>query len=194
MDRMVFGHPVHPKKNPEHPDSKWRKPVEKTCKIELFGYPVNEFAYQQIKLKHIPAGEFEKKAAENPLAAAYLPLTDYPKKDRPLIKAKAINGVAGVEEGPRRSVLYSLIDHSLPLEPEEEKTFRKIIQENPIFQEAKMLQSIEEVGMEKGMDITVMKLLRAQVLTKEQIADIIGLNMEEVEALEKKLKERSFQS
>ena len=52
-----------------------------------------------------------------------------------------------------------------------------------------MLQSIEEVGMEKGMekgmDIgvenTVMKLLRAQVLTKEQIADIIGLNMEKIE-------------
>ena len=169
--------------------------MEKTCRIEIFGRPVNEFAYQQIKLKHIPVEEFEKKAAENPLAAAYLPLTDYPKKDRPLIKAKAINGVAGVEEGPRRSVLYSLIDHSLPLEPDEEKAFQEIIQENPIFQEAKMLQSIEEVGMEKGIDIgvesAVMKLLRAQVLTKEQIADIIGLNMEKIETLEKKLNAES---
>ena len=175
--------------------ARWRKPVEKTCRIEIFGRPVNEFAYQQIKLKHIPVEEFEKKAAENPLAAAYLPLTDYPKKDRPLIKAKAINGVAGVEEGPRRSVLYSLIDHSLPLEPDEEKAFQEIIQENPIFQEAKMLQSIEEVGMEKGIDIgvesAVMKLLRAQVLTKEQIADIIGLNMEKIETLEKKLNAES---
>ena len=120
----------------------------------MFGYPVNEFAYQQIKLKHIPAGEFEKKAADNPLAAAYLPLTDYPKKDRPLIRAKAIKGIAGVEGGPRRSVLYSLIDHGLQLEPAGEKTFREIIQENPMFQEAKMLQSIEELGMEKGMEFS----------------------------------------
>ncbi len=57
--------------------------------------------------------------------AAYLPLTDYPKKDRPLIKAKAFKGIAAVEEGPKRSVLYSLIDHSLPLEPDEEKAGKK---------------------------------------------------------------------
>ncbi len=108
--------------------AKWRKPVKDTHRIELFAYPVTEFTYRQIKLKHIPAEEFEKKAVENPLAAAYLPLTDYPKKDRPLIKAKTVNGIAGVEKGSKRSVLYSLIDHSLPLAPEEEKTYRKIIQ------------------------------------------------------------------
>jgi hypothetical protein len=170
---------------------KWRKPVEKTCRIEIFGRPVNEFAYQQIKLKHISAEEFEKKAAENPLAAAYLPLTDYPKKDRPLIKAKAVKGIAGVEKGPRRSVLYSLIDHSLPLDQDEEKAFQKIIQENPMFQEAKMLQSIEEVGMEKGIEqekeATAKKLLLSQWLTKEQILEITGLDRKKLEELEKKL-------
>jgi hypothetical protein len=187
--------------------AKWRKPVEKICKIEIFGRPVNEFAYQQIKLKYIPAEKFEKKAAENPLAAAYPPLTDYPKKDRPLIKAKAFKGIAAVEEGPRRSVLYSLIDHSLPLEPDEEKAFRKIIQENPIFQEAKMLQSIEEVGIEKGMDIGIEKgmdigiekgmetaainLLRSQWLNKEQILEITGLDQKKLEALEKRLQSES---
>jgi hypothetical protein len=30
-----------------------------------------------------------------------------------IIKAKAINGIAGVEKGPKRSVPFSLIDHSL---------------------------------------------------------------------------------
>jgi hypothetical protein len=180
--------------------ARWRKPVERTCRIEIFGRPVNDFAYQQIKLKHIPAEEFEKKAAENPLAAAYLPLTDYPKKDRPLIKAKAVKGIAGVEKGPRRSVLYSLIDHSLPLDPAEEKAFQEIIQENPSFQEAKMLQSIEEVGMEKGlekgrkegmekgMEKAAINLLRSQWLTKEQISEITGLDRKKLEELEKKLK------
>lgn len=171
---------------------KWRKPLADTCRIELFSYPVNEFTYRQIKLKHIPAGEFERKAAENPLAAAYLPLTDYPKEDRPLIKAKAIKGITAVEKGSRRSVLYSLIDHSLPLAPDEEKTFLKIIQEDPMFQEAKMLRSIEEVGMEKGIEIeknqTAKKLLLSQWLNKEQISEITGLDMEKLKELEKELR------
>ena len=97
-----------------------------------------------------------------------------------------------MEEGPRRSALYSLIDHSLPLDPDEEKTFQDIIQENPMFQEAKMLQSIEEVGMEKGIEqekeSTAKKLLLTQWLTKEQILEITGLDRKKLEELEKKLK------
>jgi predicted transposase/invertase (TIGR01784 family) len=109
-----------------------------------------------------------------------------------------------VEKGIKRSVLYSLIDHSLPLDPDEEKTYRRIIQENPMFQEAKMLQSIEEVGIEKGIEqgiekgieqgveqekeATAKKLLLSQWLTKEQISEITGLDREKLEKLENKLK------
>ncbi len=57
-----------------------------------------------------------------------------------------------------------------------------------------MLQSIEEVGMEKGIDIgvekTVMQFLRAQVLNKEQIANITGMSIEKIKMLENKLKEQ----
>ncbi|MGE0087551.1 MAG: hypothetical protein AB7S75_24340, partial [Desulfococcaceae bacterium] len=156
------------------------------------------------KLKHIPAAEFEKKMAENPLAAAYLPLTDYPKKDRPLIKAKAVNGIAKVPQGPKRSVLYSLIDQSLQLKPEEEREFRELVQNNPMFQEAKMLQSIEEVGIEKGLEKgiliglekgeqkkaeeTAVKMLLSQWLNKEQISEITGLDRKKLDELEKRLK------
>ncbi len=191
--------------------AKWRKPVKDTYTISLCGYPINEFTYRLIKLKHIPAVEFEKKAAKNPLAAAYLPLTDYPKKDRPLIKAKAIKGITGVEQGPKRSVLYSLIQQSLELNPEEEKKFREIIGDNPMFKEAKMLQSIEEVGMEKGIDIgmekgidigmekgidigmekgrkeTARNLLLLNVLTEEQIAQASNLSIEEVRRLKQEV-------
>ena len=191
--------------------AKWRKPVKQTYKMSLFNYPVNEFNYQLIKLKHIPAEEFESKAAENPLAAAYLPLTDYDKTDRPLIKAKAIEGIARVEEGPKRSVLYSLIQQSLELNPEEEKAFRELIVNHPMFKETKMLQSIEEVGREigreEGIDIGIEKgkkegkkegrkqgkkegrketarnLLLLNVLPEEQIAQVTSLSIEEVRQL-----------
>jgi hypothetical protein len=188
--------------------AKWRKPVKDTYTISLGGYPINEFTYRLIKLKHIPAAEFEEKAATNPLAAAYLPLTDYPKKDRPLIKAKAIKGIAGVENGPKRSVLYSLIQQSLELDPDEEKKFKEIIGENHKFKEAKMLQSIEEVGMERGIDIgmekgidigkkegrkegkkeTARNLLLLNILTEEQIAQATNLSIEEVRRLKREAK------
>jgi hypothetical protein len=183
--------------------AKWRIPVKDTYRLDLFGYPICDFSYRLIKLKHIPAEEFEKKIPENPLAAAYLPLTGYPKKERPVIKAKALNGIAKVPQGPRRSVLYSLIDQSLQLNPEEEKTFRELIQKNPMFQEVKMLQSIEEVGIEKGVERgigigvekgigigvekTAVNLLLSRLLNKEQISEITGLDREKLDELEKKL-------
>ncbi len=85
-------------------------------------------------------------------------------------------------------MLYSLIQQSLELNPEEEKKFREIIGENPMFMEAKMLQSIEEVGIEKGIDIgkeegrkeTARNLLLLNVLTEEQIAQAANLSIEEV--------------
>jgi hypothetical protein len=180
--------------------AKWRIPVKDTYRLDLFGYPICDFSYRLIKLKHIPAEEFEKKMDENPLAAAYLPLTGYPKKERPVIKAKALNGISSVPQGPKRSVLYSLIDQSLQLNPEEEKTFRELIQKNPMFQEVKMLQSIEEVGIEKGLEKgmvigqkktiekTAEKLLLSQWLNKEQISEITGLDREKLDELEKNLK------
>jgi len=133
--------------------AKWRKPVKDKFSLSLLQYPINEFTYRLIKLKNIPAEEFEKKAAENPLASAYLPLTDYPEHERPIIKAKALNGVARVPQGPKRAVLVSLIDQSLRLNQEEDKQFRELIQNNPVFKEAKMLQSVKEVGIEEGVEI-----------------------------------------
>jgi len=73
---------------------KWKKPVKDTFSLSLPDYPVSQFTYRLIKLKNFRADEFEKQSDKNPLAAAYLPLTDYPKDERPLIKAKAIKGIA----------------------------------------------------------------------------------------------------
>jgi len=180
--------------------AKWKKPVKDKFSLSLLEYPIAEFNYQMIKLKGIPAEEFEKKIPENPLAAAYLPLTYYPKKERPVIKAKALNGIVNVSQGPKRSVLFSLIDHSLRLNTEEDKQFRELIQNNPMFKEVKMLQSIEEVGIEKGMDIgmdigrkeameeTAVQLLRSGWLKKEQIAEITKLDKAKLDELEKGLK------
>ncbi|QTA81503.1 Uncharacterized protein dnl_38400 [Desulfonema limicola] len=98
----------------------------------------------------------------------------------------------------------SLIDQSLRLDPEEDKQFKELIQDNPMFKEAKMLQSVEEVFIEKGKEIgveigveigrketmeeTAIKLFRSGWLNKKQIGEITRLDKEKLDELEKSLK------
>jgi len=66
---------------------KWRKPVSNKLSLSLPEHPICDFTYNLIKLKDYKAQVFEEQIDKNPLAAAYLPLTDYPRKERPVIKA-----------------------------------------------------------------------------------------------------------
>jgi hypothetical protein len=182
----------------------WEKRPENRFTLSLPGYSVCEFSYSLIKPKDYKADEFERKIGENPLAAAYLPLTDYPRKDRPLIKAKAMKGIAKLPPGQGQATLFSLIQESLPLTTEEEKEFRKLVTDNPMHQEVKMLQSIEEVGIEKGLEKGLEQglekgriqaseeiaknLLGLGKLTIKEIGEITGLDMRRIGQLKKNSK------
>jgi len=177
--------------------AKWRKPVRDKFSLSLGQYPINEFTYRLIKLKDYKAEELEKKIGENPLAAAYLPLTDYPKKERPVIKARAMKGISGIPEGQKRATLYSLIQESVRLDSDEERQFRELVRTNPIYKEVRMLQSVREVGIEEGIEIgvgkgrfqaleeTAVKMLSSGVLTQEQIAQFTGLEISRIRDLAK---------
>ena len=132
--------------------AKWRKPVKHQYNLSLLKYHIADFTCHLVKLKSYPAKEFEEIIDKNPLAAAYLPLTDYPKKERPAIKAKALNRIAAIPGGKKRAVLVSLVEHSIRLTPEEETLFQDLVKNNPMYKEAKMLQSVEEVYEEIMMD------------------------------------------
>ncbi|MCP4353641.1 MAG: hypothetical protein GY795_49975 [Desulfobacterales bacterium] len=167
---------------------KWRKPVKKKFKISLFKHTVSEYNYHLIKLKDFKASEFEKKADENPLASAYLPLTDYPKKDRPVIKAKAVKGIAKkLPPGKKQSTLYSLIQESMKLNKYEEKQYRELIRTDPTYKEAKMLESIEEVGREQG--ILIGEILMAQRILKQDVYSTEDLEYKGIDELESILAE-----
>ncbi len=184
--------------------AKWRKPVSDKYEISLLQYPINEFTYRIIKLKSYKSGEFEKKMDENPLAAAYLPLTDYPKKERPAIKAKAMKGIAKVPAGKKQTTLFSLIQESIKLDSKEEKQFRKLVRDNPMYKEVNMLESIEEVGIEKGIEIGMEKgmkkeqirtsediaknLLLSGKLTKQEIARITSVRINRINELAREMK------
>ena len=176
--------------------AKWRKPVKDKFNLSLLQYPINEFTYRLIKLKSFRAEEFEKRIEENPLAAAYLPLTDYPGKERPLIKAKAMKGIAKIPMGLKQATLFSLVQESMPLEKEEEDLFQKLIQAEPIYQEVKMLQSIKEVGIEEGIEkgqnlaseAIAKNMLLSGKYAEQEIADLTGMHIERVNELAKGIK------
>ncbi|QTA86099.1 Uncharacterized protein dnm_021170 [Desulfonema magnum] len=94
-------------------------------------------------------------------------------------------------QGRKRATLFSLIQESLKLTGAEEKRFQKIVQTDPLYQEAKMLQSIEEVGYERGLEqglkTTAKNLLKTGKLTKQEIAEVTGLKLSEVRELAKVL-------
>ncbi len=170
----------------------WRKPVSNRFEMSILNYPVVQYEYRLIKLKDFSSTEFEEKLEQNPLAAAYLPLTAYQKSERPLIMAKAIKGIAQqVESSSKKAVLVSLVEISMNLSKDEEKRFKETIEKNDQFKEVKMLQSVEEWGMEKGMEkglekgreATAINLLKMGVLSMEQIAAATDLLLEKIESL-----------
>ncbi len=179
--------------------AKWRRPISDKFTISLPGHPICEFSYTLIKLRGYKAEKLESRMAENPLAAAYLPLTDYPKRERPMIKAKAMRGVARLSKGQRQATLFSLVRESLPLNPEEHKQYQEIVRSDPLWQEVSMLESVEDVGYERGWEEgweggrqeghqegredAVRELMKSGWLTPEQIAQIMGMDAGRVREL-----------
>lgn len=121
------------------------------------------------------------------------------------IKAKAIRGVANtVSDSAKLATLISLIEISLHLDKEEENRFMDIINQDEIYKEVKMLQSVEEWGMEKGMEKglekglekgkikgreeTALNLLKMGMLTNEQIAQATNLPLKQIKTLAKNMK------
>jgi predicted transposase/invertase (TIGR01784 family) len=125
------------------------------------------------------------------------------------IKAKAIRGVANtVSDSAKLATLISLIEISLHLDQEEENRFMDIINQDEIYKEVKMLQSVEEWGLEKGMEKglekglekgmekgkikgreeTALNLLKMGMLTNEQIAQATNLPLKQIKTLAKNMK------
>ena len=158
----------------------WRTPVSDTFSMNVMNYPViKDFSYQIIKLKKYEFEVFEKKAPDNPLTWAYLPLTNYPKTLKPLIKAKSIKGVIKTTKNEKqKAILTSLVDTSIPLTKDEHDQFLKIIEKDAQFKEVKMFETVEEYFLEKGREEgrcgLISKFLKSGMLTVEQIVQATG--------------------
>jgi hypothetical protein len=163
--------------------AKWIKPVSNTYKMELPDYPIVDFHYNIIKLKDYSPETLIQIDPSNPLVWAYLPLTDFPKEDRPIIKAKAESGVLKTAKNDRqKATLLSLIDQTLSLTRSENEQYLKLIEKHNDLKEVNMHESIEEwlnkkitqQAMKEAMkeaDVTIRKV-------EQSIMESIEIGME----------------
>ena len=123
---------------------------------------------------------------------AYLPLTNYPKDQKYLIKAKSINGMMKtVKNEKQKAVIYSLIDISLPLTQEEFEKYDQLIELNKGFKEVKMFETVEEYieakgiekGIEKGRAGIIAQIIKSGMMTVEQIVQATGEQYENVKKM-----------
>jgi len=131
--------------------AKWQKTVANTYKMALPDYPIIDFHYNIVKLKNYTPEILIQKDPSNPLVWAYLPLTDFPKEDRPVIKAKAESGVLKTgKTGRHKATLLSLIDQTLSLTKAENEQYLNLIEKQNDLKEVKMYESVEEWLLEKA--------------------------------------------
>ena len=105
-----------------------------------------------------------------------------------------MQGINKIPPGPKRATLFSLIDVSIKLDRDEEQQYQELIHSD--YQEVKMLQSIEEVGIEKGFqlgkiqaaEVIAKNLLQSGKLTNEEIAIVTGLSLKKIGELAMTLK------
>ncbi len=90
------------------------------------------------------------------------------------MQAKAVKGIAKkLPPGKKQSALYSLIQESIKLDKKEEKQYQKLIQANPVYKEAKMLESMKDVGREEGREEGVLIGREEGVLIGVLIGEIL---------------------
>jgi flagellar biosynthesis/type III secretory pathway protein FliH len=185
--------------------SVWRKPVKSQYTMSLLGQKILEFNYQIIKLKNYSAEEFAKDAPDNPLTWAYLPMTDYPKEDKTLIRAKALQGITRTEKNEKRQAhLVRMVDTYLPLTKKERTKYLSIVKQNDDYKEVKMIETLQDVFLEKGRDEghkkghkeghkegqmeLMTKMINAGILTIDQA---IGFGYQKVKKAVKKVRAKA---
>jgi len=173
----------------------WRVHLVHSYQIVIGDYPIVNYNFELIRMRKYRWQDFLERAKTNPLAAAYLPLTDYPAAKRPWILAHSLRLIAAkVKNRLKRATLLSLAERSIRLNDNEKKEFKEIISSDPQFQEVGMLQSVEEmyqekweeIGFEKGIEQGTLNTIRSFLdsgVSWEVITKATGMTREDFEKM-----------
>jgi hypothetical protein len=170
-----------------------KRQVPEQFDIHVTGLHPIRFRYLQLHLIKKNWREFIKN--DNPAAAALLSKMGYTEEERVQVKLEFLRIISRMELDPARmSLLYGFFETYLELDDEEEKEMQEKIKQLP-EDEAKVLYRLPNSYFEKGMKEGIEKGKQAAAknlllknMSKEEVAEVTELSIEEVEEIAGNLK------
>ncbi|MGI0494676.1 Rpn family recombination-promoting nuclease/putative transposase [Alkalinema pantanalense CENA528] len=160
--------------------------------VEFPNLKVLEFNFAAIQLNQLNWRDFLNRP--NPVAAALMAKMAIEERDRPKVKAECLRLLVTLKLNPAKSQLISqFVDSYLRLNAQEEKRFQAEIDKLEVREKEAIMETMtswEEKGMEKGIakatQTIALNMLRKK-LPLETIAEVTGLTIEQIQALQAQL-------
>ncbi|MGI0493511.1 hypothetical protein ACN4EG_17145 [Alkalinema pantanalense CENA528] len=156
--------------------------------VEFPNLKVLEFNFASIQLNQLNWRDFLNRP--NPVAAALMAKMAIEERDRPKVKAECLRLLVTLKLNPAKSQLISqFVDSYLRLTAQEEKRFQAEIDKLEVREKEAIMETMtswEEKGMEKATQTIALNMLRKK-LPMETIAEVTGLTIEQIQALQAQL-------
>ncbi|BAY42247.1 hypothetical protein NIES2111_66430 (plasmid) [Nostoc sp. NIES-2111] len=153
---------------------------------------VLEFQFAAIQLNRLSWRDFITQP--NPVAAALMAKMNIPKEERPQVKAECLRLLTTLKLDPARMQLISgFVDVYLELNAAEEEAFKATADRMGLTNEEvymEMVTSWERKAAQKTREEIALNLLRRGMIV-EEIAQITGLNIEQVQELQAQLSQEN---
>ena len=167
-----------------------QKEAKSSYSVEFPDFKVLDFRFKAIQLNRLDWRDYVDRA--NPVAAALMAKMSIASSDRPKVKAECLRLMVTLKLNPAKSRLISkFVDTYLRLNAREEGEFRVEIDKLELGEKEAVMQTMiswEEKGLEKATRTIALNMLRKN-LALETIAEMTGLTIAEVQALQGQVNE-----
>jgi predicted transposase YdaD len=151
-------------------------------------FKVLEFKFAAIQLNRLNWRDFLTQP--NPVAAALMSKMNIPTEERPQVKAECLRLLATLKLNPARMQLISgFVDTYLRLDDTEKQVFQVAISTMGLDEQEEIMEIVtswQQEGAQKALEKVALNLLQRGMIVQE-ISQITGLTIEQVQQLQAKL-------
>ncbi|MEH2373271.1 hypothetical protein [Nostoc sp.] len=160
------------------------RPQVQNYRVTFGDLKVLEFQFAAIQLNRLNWRDFLTQP--NPVAAALMSKMNIPREERPQVKAECLRLLATLKLDPARMQLISgFVDTYLRLDATEEQAFQAAIDTIGLTEREEIMEIVTS-WEQKALEKVAVNLLQRGMIVQE-IAQITGLSIEQVQQLQAKL-------
>ncbi|MEH2319124.1 Rpn family recombination-promoting nuclease/putative transposase [Nostoc sp.] len=160
------------------------RPQVQNYRVTFGDLKVLEFQFAAIQLNRLNWRDFLTQP--NPVAAALMSKMNIPREERPQVKAECLRLLATLKLDPARMQLISgFVDTYLRLDATEEQAFQAAIDTIGLTEREEIMEIVTS-WEQKALEKVAVNLLQRGMIIQE-IAQITGLSIEQVQQLQAKL-------